>query len=335
VTILGVDYAWIHPDPAALAAAGYRFACRYLSLDPAKNLTRAEAETLAAHGISVVANWEYGATDALRGYAGGKTDATLALAQAVATGMPPGRPIYLSADWNVTPAQESVVTAYLKGAESVLGQSETGEYAGYYPIKLTLDDDTAAWTWQTDAWSGGQWNARAQIRQTGTALVGGEQVDVNEAMTADYGQWTPGGTDMEQADPLAGFHTRAITVGDALGDMSTLRDYLYGTTAAPGTNPPAAGSNADLIVKAAALIPGLAAGLAALKAQIAAMASAEGTELTALTASVGQIEIPAVDTAALAAALAGNEAFAQAVGRAAAAALAPAVAQLATDLAKS
>jgi hypothetical protein len=192
VTVLGIDYAWTKPDPAAIAAAGYTFACRYLSRDATKNLTPAEAQSLAAHGIWVVSNWEYGAQDMLRGYAGGVADAQLALEQAAAAGMPSGRPIYFSADWDVTPAQEAAVLAYLAGADSVLGWSQAGEYGGYYPLKTALDAGATQWAWQTLAWSGGQWDGRATIRQTGSATIGGVQVDVNQAMAADYGQWMPG-----------------------------------------------------------------------------------------------------------------------------------------------
>lgn len=191
-TAHGIDYAWQHPDPAVLAAAGYTFACRYLSHDATKNLTLTEAQALAAHGIWVVANWEYGAQDMLRGYAGGVADAQLALTQATAAGMPPGRPIYFSADWDVTPAQEATVLAYLSGADSVLGWSDVGEYGGYYPLKTALDAGATQWAWQSPAWSGGQWDGRATIRQTGSATIGGVQVDVNEAMADDYGQWMPG-----------------------------------------------------------------------------------------------------------------------------------------------
>lgn len=192
MTTRGVDYAWQHPDPGSLAAAGYSFACRYLSRDPSKNLTLTEAQALAAHGIWCVANWEYGAQDMLRGYAGGVADAMLALQQATAAGMPKGRPVYFSADWDVTPEQESAVTEYLKGAASVLGADAVGEYAGFYPVRIARDNAAARWTWQTSAWSGGQWDPRGTLRQTGSATVGGVQVDVNEAMVADFGQWMPG-----------------------------------------------------------------------------------------------------------------------------------------------
>lgn len=219
MTIPGIDYAWQHPDPAAIAAAGYGFACRYLSRDPSKNITLTEAQALAAHGVWVVANWEYGAQDMLRGYAGGIADAQLALTQAKAAGMPAGRPVYFSADWAVTTAQEPAVLAYLSGAASVLGSAETGEYGGYAAVKAARDSGTV-WTWQTFAWSNGAWDARDTIRQTGSATVGGVQVDTNEAMVSDYGQWQPGRLPTQLAQEIA------------------MQDALYAVAVAPdGSNP--------------------------------------------------------------------------------------------------
>ncbi len=223
----GIDYAWEHPDPAAIAAAGYTFACRYLSRDPSKNITPAEAKALAACGVWVVANWEYGAQDMLGGYAGGIADAQLAQQQARAAGMPEGRPIYFSADWDVTPAQEPTVLAYLSGVTSVLGPREEGEYGGYYPVKAARDAGIV-WTWQTFAWSGGQWDARDTVRQIGSATVGGVQVDVNEALAADYGQWQPGRLpDITEAD---------MPLTDA--DAALIENRPLGVIASPATTPP-------------------------------------------------------------------------------------------------
>lgn len=188
----GIDYAWQHPDPAAIKAAGYDFVCRYYSRDPSKNLTRAEADALAAAGLWIVGNWEYYADDALGGYAAGVANAELARSLADACGQPAARPIYGSDDWDVTPAQEAIVTEYLRGWDSVLGVGEVGEYAGFYPLRVQRDAGVTSWEWQPTAWSGGQWEPRVNIRQTGSVMVGGVQADVNEAWTADYGQWQPG-----------------------------------------------------------------------------------------------------------------------------------------------
>lgn len=188
----GIDYAWQHPDPKAIKDAGFDFVVRYYSRDPSKNLTRAEADALAAEGLWIVGNWEHTAQDALGGAPAGVANATLARSLATACGQPSTRPIYESDDWDVTPVQEATVTAYLRAWDSVIGLAQVGEYGGYYPLKAQRDAGVSSWEWQTRAWSGGLWEPRVNIRQTGTAVIGGVQVDVNEAYSADYGQWMPG-----------------------------------------------------------------------------------------------------------------------------------------------
>lgn len=216
----GIDYAWAHPNPAAIKAAGYDFVCRYYSRDPSKNLTRTEADALAAVGLWIVGNWEYSAADALRGHDGGVSDAQLARVEADGCGQPRSRPTYFSKDWDVTPAQEATVTDYDRGADSVLGVAQVGDYAGFYPLRVQRDAGVISWEWQPTAWSGGQWEPRVNIRQTGTAVVGGVQVDVNEAMTADYGQWQPG-----RLPPIA---TGAVTIPHLESDM-----ILHSVTGSP------------------------------------------------------------------------------------------------------
>lgn len=241
----GIDYAWQHPNPQAIKDAGFDFVVRYYSRDPSKNLTRAEADALAAVGLWIVGNWEYYANDALGGYAAGVANAKLARQLADACGQPANRPIYESDDWDVTPEQEPVITDYLRGWDSVIGVGEVGEYAGFYPLRVQRDAGVTSWEWQPRAWSGGQWEGRVNIRQTGTAMVGGVQVDVNEAWTADYGQWQPGrlpetaGGSMtlttEQEDQLLN-DTHNVYVGTFFGGVSC------------GLTPPGASSN-SLIAK--------------------------------------------------------------------------------------
>lgn len=195
MSTLGCDYAWEHPNPAALAAAGYKFACRYVSHFSSKNMTPGEVAALASHGISTVSNFEDAAQTMLGGYNTGVTCAILAGQEATACGMPAHRPVYFSADWDATPDDQVKINAFLDGAASVLGRASVGIYGGYYPVKRALDGGHASWAWQTLAWSGGQWDPRTNIRQTGRQPgIGGVQIDENIAMTADYGQWTPGQT---------------------------------------------------------------------------------------------------------------------------------------------
>lgn len=191
-SIPGVDYAWSHPGGAALKAAGKQFACRYLSPDSSKNITKAEAVDLAAHGIWAVVVWEGAADRALGGKTAGAADAKTAVVQATAAGMPSDRPIYFAVDFDATPGQQTAINAYLDGAASVIGRDRVGIYGGYYSVKRALDAGKATWAWQTIAWSGGQWDARAVIRQGAQKTINGVSCDLNTATADDYGQWMPG-----------------------------------------------------------------------------------------------------------------------------------------------
>ncbi|ARP73902.1 DUF1906 domain-containing protein [Streptomyces pluripotens] len=197
MSIPGVDYAWTHPGGEALQKAGKHFACRYLSTDASKNLTRAEADDLAAHEVSSVVVWETTAERALSGKSAGAADAKAAAAQATACGMPSSRPIYFAVDFDATPDDQTAINAYLDGAASVIGVSRVGLYGGYYPVKRALDAGKATWAWQTSAWSGGQWDSRAVIRQGAETTINGVSCDLDTALTTDYGQWMPGKTPQE------------------------------------------------------------------------------------------------------------------------------------------
>lgn len=201
--IEGVDYAFLpeHPSIPGLASAGIQFACRYLGPGTSdKHLTPSEADELAAHGIAIVANAEGAATGLLGGYKTGFDWAAQAADQAHDCGMPPGRPIYLSADWDVISGQWPYVRQALQGAAEALGgPHRVGIYGSAKVMEWARNDGVAQWFWQTYAWSGGRWAAGNNIEQyrNGVSLAGGT-VDLNRALTIDYGQWR--GTAMTDED---------------------------------------------------------------------------------------------------------------------------------------
>lgn len=196
----GTDYAWGRPGVVALRAAGVKFVCRYFSHDTTgKNLTPSEAKELSDGGLWLVGIWESTADRALGGYGAGRTDAQAALAQAQACGMPSDRPIYFAVDFDASPDQMGTINAYLDGAASVLGKDRVGVYGGYYVVKAALGGGHCVWAWQASAWSGGQWDDRAQIRQTSIdRYIGGVDCDDNTATTTDYGQWMVGRSPHQQ-----------------------------------------------------------------------------------------------------------------------------------------
>lgn len=190
----GVDYAWARPTITALIAAGKRFACRYVGPgSTGKQLDPAEAAALSAAGIAVVSNAEGAADGMLGGWNVGASWAKSAHDRAMQCGMPPDRPIYLSADFDVTPAQWPKVAEALRGAASVLGPDRVGLYGGIDAIVWARRDKAARWFWQTYAWSAGRWAAGNHIEQYRNGVtLGGGTVDLNRALVADYGQWTTG-----------------------------------------------------------------------------------------------------------------------------------------------
>lgn len=229
--IEGVDYSWSRPDPTRLAAAGKKFACRYLSYTASKNLTAAEARRLHAAGVATVANWEATA-DGWRG--GGKAGAQHAIEAkrlAAELGIPADRPIYFSIDTDTSNADLSgPVAEYLAAAAAVLGAARVGVYGGIRTVRYALDHGLARWAWQTYAWSGGQWDSRAHIQQyrNGVTLAGAD-VDLNRATVLDYGQW---GVE----DVVTPAEVRAIAEASAAATVKALMGYVVEKTAT-GTAP--------------------------------------------------------------------------------------------------
>jgi hypothetical protein len=186
----GVDYSYARPAPSVTRAQGYAFVVRYLSHDGSKAIHLAEAQATAAAGLDIVVNWEDTAQAALGGYGQGVADAQVAAAQAAAIGMPAGRPVYFSIDFDASAAQQGALDAYFDGIASVLGRDATGAYGGYSQIKRLFDAGKIAWGWQTYAWSYGAWDPRAQLRQVQNGIAGGSE-DLDESVAADFGQWGP------------------------------------------------------------------------------------------------------------------------------------------------
>jgi hypothetical protein len=188
----GLDYAWSKVPPWVVKAAGFGFAARYLSHDPSKNLTKAEAAALLADGVAIVLVWEDSAQGALRGHSGGVADALAADAQARQCGLP-GAFIYFAADWDATAAEQTMINAYLDGCATVIGRARVGLYGGYWPCSRARLAGKAAKFWGTVAWSGTNWATatwKPDVMQGAQVSVGGVSVDLDTADAAgDFGQW--------------------------------------------------------------------------------------------------------------------------------------------------
>ena len=190
----GVDLSFARPGGKAIAAAGKRFVVRYVPYpgDNGKGLTRAEIADYHAHGLAIALVFESGAQRARHGRPAGVADAKTARAAIRALGMPATQPVYFAVDWDATPDEQGAIDAYLRGAASVLGAGRVGVYGGYRLIRRCKASGTAAWLWQTYAWSYQKVSSGIHLFQySNTHRINGGAVDYVRAMKPSYGQWEP------------------------------------------------------------------------------------------------------------------------------------------------
>lgn len=147
--LLAVDYAWVHPDPGAIAADGYSAVIRYLSTDPTKDISTAEASALHAAGLGVGVIWESTGQRALGSTVAGQADGAETAARLRTLGAPAGMPVLVNVgDWAVEPAQLGAITAYYFAFREQLAEYQPGAggYGTGYVIKAL------AANWPSDIW---------------------------------------------------------------------------------------------------------------------------------------------------------------------------------------
>lgn len=235
--IVAVDYAWVHPTLTQLKANNVTAVGRYVGQgSPPHNITKAEAEVLSNAGIDVFIFFEYGANQALGGRAQAIRDVAVFEQDRALIGMPTSRPCYFAADFDVPDYAPSLpndpahaleklgpVGQYWEYIHQQLG-AQSGAYGGYWLIKRLFDAGLITWGCQTIAWSGGQWEARAQLRQTGQTLLGNE-MDVDVPERSDFGQWNlkPAPTPTPAPQPGSGPFRHVTDGTQTLGEIAAAR----------------------------------------------------------------------------------------------------------------
>jgi hypothetical protein len=212
-----IDFAMSQIPAEHIRAAGYAGVVNYVSLSRpgssfgAKPITLPYAQSLTAAGLVIVSNYQYGKpggtapSDFTRGYAGGVADARTAWALHTAAGGGQSAPVFFSVDDDINrETWNTLALPWFRGINSVIGVQRTGIYAGINPCLWAAADgvignsSTAGhrWAWQTRSWSRGQIDPSAVLYQriVSTAsnpgpVVGGLEVDVNDVMAPDCGQW--------------------------------------------------------------------------------------------------------------------------------------------------
>ena len=182
----GLDYSFARPNLAVVKSQGYDFVCRYLSWLPnSKVIGPGERDYILGQGLNLALNWECDARDGLGGSSAGDAHGREAVRQAINLGYPRGSSIYFSYDWDVTEGQQNIVNAHARAAgQHVLDSGyRMAAYGGYYLIKRLFDAGLIDDGWQAFAWSGGNWDKRAALRQIRNGVtVGGGDCDIDQAV---------------------------------------------------------------------------------------------------------------------------------------------------------
>ena len=212
-----IDYAMRQIPAQDIQAAGHAGVINYVSTSRpgssfgAKPITLRYARSLAAPGLAIVSNYQYGKpggtapSDFTRGYAGGVADARTGWNLHTAAGGGQSAPIFFSVDEDIDrEAWNTLALPWFRGINSVIGVQRTGIYGGIKACQWAAADGVIGrsrspgkvWAWQTRSWSNGQIYPAAVLYQRiiDTAsnpgpLVGGIRVDVNDVLAQDCGQW--------------------------------------------------------------------------------------------------------------------------------------------------
>lgn len=212
-----IDFAVRRIAPDEIKSAGYDGVVNYVSQSrpganfEAKPITRDYADSLRAAGLHIVSNFQYGKpgwpdpSDFTRGFDGGVADAHTALQLHGAAGGTNSAPIFFSVDDDIDEnTWNSVAVQWFRGINSALGVDRTGIYGhsracGWAVRDGVIGHSTSAgyrWAWQTRSWSHGDREATAVLYQTvvnspgnPSPLLGGINVDIDDVLAADYGQW--------------------------------------------------------------------------------------------------------------------------------------------------
>ena len=132
-------------------------------------------------------------------------DAQTALRLHAAAGGPGSAPIFFSIDDDIdVNTWNSVAVQWFRGINSVLGVGRTGIYGhadacGWAIRDGVIGNSTTAghrWAWQTKSWSHGEREPAAVLYQAvvnspsnPSPLLGGINVDIDEVLAPDFGQW--------------------------------------------------------------------------------------------------------------------------------------------------
>lgn len=179
-------------DGAAVKAAGYTFAMRYLSsADTSKVLHPAERDSLLAAGVAIGLVYEDGALSTAGGAAAGVHMATVASWQAGVLGSPPGTVCYIACD---TPTPPAGTRECITAAGPIL--QAHGLARGFYGNpdagRMFLGAGLVDAVWAVETWGSRELGQCAIVQRVRPPVsVGGIQCDTDDLLGPAAGLWPP------------------------------------------------------------------------------------------------------------------------------------------------
>lgn len=244
-----LDYSAGYPGAKAIKDAGYKGAVRYIGFPDRRKCTNVnELNDFTNNDLGMALIYENNTTEWRGGYGAGQSAGTRARGHANAIGFPRDRPIYYAVDQDVVASGEfDAAIGYLRGASSTAGGFQlTGVYGeGDLMDRVREAGSTASWFWQTAAWSRGRHTNANLYQLIGTVNVGRIDCDMNDILTADWGQHIMQGVDtMSAADAYNGFVNllKDMRDGKAPDAAKILQGVVWSTVLSTDSNPATAES---------------------------------------------------------------------------------------------
>lgn len=202
-----IDYSGRPPSATSIKKAGHVGVIRYFSDSrpganfAGKPMRKAELDDMKANGLAVVACYQFGKendADVRGGYAGGVKHAKRAEELIKEAGGDLKAPIFFAVDFNIDlKFWNDVAVHFFRGVASVIGLERTGIYGHSRVCSWAIEDKVIGrnsngryWAWQTIAWSNGEREPQAVLYQdTFRKYIEGTEVDVNQVLDSDYGQF--------------------------------------------------------------------------------------------------------------------------------------------------
>lgn len=225
---IGCDYSSARPSPTTLVNAGFKFVVRYVAHNSSKAISGSEATSLHNAGLTIafvfedytnpLDNWGGNGISNVAAYNGGVSDATFAVGQLNALGVPSSRPIYVACDADpsiILGSDPNKIYQYFQGWSDTIG-TRTAFYGGSRLFNALVGAGVLnqfALFWEAAAYSWSDYQVPApgavMVQELGSPVA---STDEDIAYVVDFGQWpAPAAQPPAPPSPSGATYTANVT----------------------------------------------------------------------------------------------------------------------------